>query len=77
MTKLKHVGEYIINPASIAYMKHIFAGDGGIFGTHIVFNAYAAAASDVTGYGFEPLSIQIMGKTPVEIMDFLNDEPVF
>ena len=76
MTRLKHIGEYIINPANIAYMQHWTKGDGSSLGTIINFNAYAAAANE-TQSGFEPLSICIMGKTPVEVMDFINDEPVF
>lgn len=74
--KLYHIGEYIINPDNIAYMQHLVAGDGRSLGTIIAFNAYAAAANE-TQSGFEPLSIQIMGKNPVEIMDFINNEPGF
>lgn len=76
MTKLRHIGEYIINPDSIAYMEHWVKGDGSSLGTIIRFNAYAAAANEMQS-AFEPLYVQIMGKTPVEIMDFINDEPVF
>ena len=76
MTKLKHIGEYIVNPASIAYMVTWNRGDGTSLGTTIHFNAYAAAANE-TQSGFESLSNQIRGKTPAEIMDFINDEPRF
>ena len=75
MTKLKHIGEYIINPDSIAYMR---IWDDGVksIGTEVCFNAYAAAANE-TQHGFEPLRIYIQGKTPVEIMDFINEEAPF
>jgi hypothetical protein len=74
--KLKHVGEYIINPDNIAYMSIWTDKDGMSRGTSIHFNAYAAAATGAD-WAFEPLCIQIAGKTPVEIMDFINDEPAF
>jgi hypothetical protein len=67
---------YIVNPANIVYMAIWQGKDGFSKGTTIVFNAYAAFANEQDSH-FEPLSIQIMGKTPVEVMDFLNDEPPY
>jgi hypothetical protein len=53
--------------------------DDGIksIGTELCFNAYAAAATEAAGGVFEPLRIYIHGKTPVEIMDFINEESPF
>lgn len=76
MKKLVHVNEYIINPDNIAYMAILTKGDGSSLGTTIYFTAYAAAANEMQS-AFEPMFIQIIGKTPVEIMDFINDEPSF
>ena len=76
MTKLKHIGEYIVNPASIAYLSILTGDDGLSTGTRIHFNAYAAAANDRQS-AWEALSVDILGKTPVEVMDFINDEPAF
>ena len=75
MNKLKHIGEYIVNPANIAYMS-ILTEYGQSAGTIIHFNAYAAAANE-TNSCFEPLSLHIRDLTPVQIMDFINDEPAF
>lgn len=76
MSKLKHIGEYIINPDNIAYMKIATRGDGTSSGTYIYFNAYAACANEMQ-IAWEMPFIEIHGKTPVEIMDFINDEPRF
>jgi hypothetical protein len=75
MTKLKHIGEYIINPDNIAYMRIWDDGMKSI-GTELCFNAYASAANE-TPHVLELLRIYIQGKTPVEIMDFINEEPPF
>ena len=76
MTELKHIGEFIVNPANIAYMRHWVGGDGRSLGTIIYFNAFAAAANE-SASAFEAMSIEVMGKTPVEIMEFINNEPRF
>jgi len=71
MQKLKQIGEYVINPANIAYIE-IWLGDDGLSkGSKIIFNSYAAAANSVD-WGYEPLSVEISGINPIEIMDFVN-----
>ena len=74
--KLKHIGEYIINPANIAYMEIWTDGDGMSKGTTVYFSAYAAAANE-SASAFEMPSIQIFGLAPTQVMDFINDEPAF
>ena len=76
MSKLKHIGGYVINPASIAYLSILTGPDGLPRGTRVHFNAYAG----ITGHlrsEWRGLSVDILGKTPVEVMDFINDEPAF
>lgn len=69
--KLKQIGEYVINPASIAYMEIWTGEDGMSKGTTIYFNAYAAAANE-TASAFEMPSVQIFGLAPTQVMDFIN-----
>ena len=76
MTKLKHIGEFIVNPANIAYMEIWVGKDGMSKGTTIYFNAYAAAANE-TASAFEMPCVQILGLAPTQIMDSINNEPVF
>ena len=75
--KFKQIGEYVINPANIAYMEIWLDKEGMSKGTRIVFNSYAACASDLLGHGFEAMYVEIFGLNPIEIMDFINDEPKF
>lgn len=72
-TMMLNIGEYIINPQNIAYME-VWLGDDGLSkGTRIVYNAYAGAAN-VSDWAYVPLSIEIFGLTPINIMDYINNE---
>lgn len=77
MSKLLHINEYIVNPDSIAYLKHSVAGDGTSLGTYIYFNAYAAVCSVTGDTAWKMPFIEIRGMQPVQIMDFINNEPSF
>lgn len=75
MTKLHHIGQYVINPANIAYMEEWRSGSGSL-GTRLHFNAYAAAANE-TQSGFEALQLYIPDIQPLTIMEIINNEPPY
>ncbi|WP_020469669.1 hypothetical protein [Zavarzinella formosa] len=75
MTKLQHIGQYVINPANIAFMAEKRSYDGNL-GTRIHFNAYAACANEQDSH-FEALHLDIPDIQPLTLMEIINNEPVF
>lgn len=69
--RLRQIGEYVVNPANIAYVEDWLGEDGLSKGSRIIFNSYAAAAG-ATDWAFEPLAIEIFGVSSIKIMDFIN-----
>lgn len=69
--KLQHIGPYVINPHSIAYIQEEGTG------SRIHFNAYAAVADSQGDSAWESLSLYVPLVTPLSIMAVVNNEPEF
>lgn len=70
--KLQHIGEFVINPANIAWIEELSQ-----WGSRIYFNSYAAVSSAAGDTAWEMPHVEIEGVYPLQIMELINNEPSF
>lgn len=69
--KLQHIGQYVINPYSIAYINEEGTG------SRIHFNSYAAVSDARGDTAWESFSLYVPLVSPLSIMALINNEPSF